>query len=110
MKKFNINCDFGGQMAPFAVYIGSPESTHHPLHFQAEWISKHRGGSIPSDIMQALSELNALAIKNNVELSELFVYALGIIPVDNDEQKDNIETEEQALDSENNDNNSNDNE
>jgi hypothetical protein len=39
MKKFTINCDFGGQMSPFAIYIGKPEGAHHPLHFQADWLS-----------------------------------------------------------------------
>jgi Domain of unknown function (DUF2610) len=77
MKKFVINCDFGGQLSPFSVYIGKPEQGHHPLHFQADWLSKQRGGTVPPDIMNALSKLKDLADKNNVELEELCVYALG---------------------------------
>lgn len=77
MKKFTINCDFGGQMAPFAIYIGIPKSGHHPLHFQADWLSKARGGMIPGEVMEAVTQLQELAIKNNVSLEELCVYALG---------------------------------
>jgi len=77
MKKFTINCDFGGQMAPFAIYIGEPEPGHHPLHFQADWLSKQRGGTIPEEVMDAISKLKELADKNNVSLEELCVYSLG---------------------------------
>ncbi len=77
MKKFTINCDFGGQMAPFSIYIGTPESGHHPLHFQADWLSKQRGGMIPGEVMEAVAQLQELANKNGVSLEELCVYALG---------------------------------
>ncbi|GAB4162507.1 MAG: DUF2610 domain-containing protein [Rickettsiaceae bacterium] len=76
-KKFTINCDFGGQMSPFAIYIGKPEKGHHPLHFQADWLSKARGGMIPGEVMEAVSQLQELAEKNGVSLEELCVYALG---------------------------------
>src|SRR5436309_15014 len=77
MKKFTINCDFGGQLSPFTIFIGKPEHAHHPLHFQADWLSKQRGGMIPPDVMEAVSQLQELAEKNGVSLEELCVYALG---------------------------------
>ena len=77
MKKFTINCDFGGQMSPFAIYIGKPEKGHHPLYFQADWLSKARGGMIPGEVMEAVTQLQELAEKNGVSLEELCVYALG---------------------------------
>lgn len=77
MKKFTINCDFGGQLAPFTIYIGKPEPGHHALHFQADWLSKQRGGMIPGEVMEAVTQLQELAIKNGVSLEELCVYALG---------------------------------
>lgn len=77
MKKFTINCDFGGQMAPFPIYIGEAEAGHHPLHFQNDWLSKERGGSIPSDVMESVAKLRDLAKKNNVSFEELCVYAIG---------------------------------
>jgi len=77
MKKFTINCDFGGQMSPFTIFIGKPEHSHHPLHFQSDWLSKNRGGMIPGDVMDAVSQLQELAEKNGVSLEELCVYALG---------------------------------
>lgn len=77
MKKFTINCDFGGQMSPFTIFIGKPEHAHHPLHFQADWLTKQRGGMIPADVMDAVAQLNELSKKNNVSLEELCVYALA---------------------------------
>ena len=71
MKKFTINCDFGGQIAPFAIYIGQPEPGHHPLHFQADWLSKNRGGTIPPAVMDAISKLKDLAEKNNVSFTTI---------------------------------------
>ncbi len=76
MKKFTVPCDFGGVKAPFTIYIGEPEPQHHPLHFQAEWLSKNRGGTIPGDIMESISKLYELSKKNNVSFEELCVYAL----------------------------------
>lgn len=95
MKKFTINCDFGGQMSPFTIFIGKPEKGHHPLHFQADWLSKARGGMIPGEVMEAVTQLQELAEKNGVSLEELCVYAL-----DSDEQQAELEstaTEEAAV-------------
>lgn len=88
MKKFTINCDFGGQIAPFAIYIGQPESGHHPLHFQADWLSKNRGGTIPPAVMDAISKLKDLAEKNAVSFEELCVYALGAAQQEGEESSD----------------------
>ena len=76
VKKFTIPCDFGGVSAPFSIYIGNPEPQHHPLHFQAEWLTKNRGGNIPSDVMDSVAKLFELSKKNNVSFEELCVYAL----------------------------------
>lgn len=95
MKKFTINCDFGGQISPFTIFIGKPEKGHHPLHFQADWLSKARGGMIPGEVMEAVTQLQELAEKNGVSLEELCVYALG-----SDEQQAELEsaaTEEAAV-------------
>ena len=64
-------------MSPFAIYIGKPEQGHHPLHFQADWLSKARGGMIPGEVMEAVTQLQELVEKNGVSLEELCVYALG---------------------------------
>ena len=88
MKKFTINCDFGGQMAPFTIYVGQPEPGHHPLHFQGEWLSKERGGTIPAQVMDAISKLKDLAEKNKVSFEELCVYALGAAQQDGAEEAD----------------------
>ena len=93
MKKFTINCDFGGQLSPFAIYIGQPEQGHHPLHFQADWLSKQRGGTVPADVMDAISKLKDLADKNNVSLEELCVYALGSTDDKDSPQEEEITNE-----------------
>lgn len=85
MKKFTVNCDFGGQISPFTIYLGDPEPEHHPLHFQAEWLSKTRGGTIPPQVMEAVSTLKTLADKNKVSFEELCVYALGAAEQEEDE-------------------------
>jgi hypothetical protein len=77
MKKFTVPCNFNGVKAPFTIYIGDPEPRHHPLHFQAEWLSKERGGTIPPEVMDSIAKLKELADKNNVSFEELCVYALG---------------------------------
>ena len=77
VKKFSVPCNFGGAKSPFTIYIGDPKTENHPLQFQAEWLSKNRGGSIPSEVMDSIAKLYALAKKNNVNFEELCVYALS---------------------------------
>lgn len=97
MKKFFVNCDFNGQKAPFSIYIGVPEGSHHPLHFQADWLGKNRGGSIPPDVMDAISQLKNLAEKNRVSLEDLCVYALGAAQ-QGDEPEEEQEFDEDDID------------
>jgi hypothetical protein len=85
VKKFTVPCDFGGVSSPFTIYIGNPEPNHHPLHFQAEWLSKHRGGTIPGDVMDSIAKLYELSKKNNVSFEDLCVYALSDSNDNNDE-------------------------
>ena len=78
MKKFTVPCDFGGQKAPFDVYIGNPKQGNHPLQNQANWLSKERGGTIPQEVMESFQKLLDLADKNNVSFEDLCVYALNV--------------------------------
>lgn len=100
MKKFTVNCDFNGSSSPFTIYVGDPEREHHPLHFQSEWLGKTRGGAIPGEVMEALSNIQSLAIKNNVSFEELCVYALGSLEEEEDsaaeEDDADVEGEEEA--------------
>lgn len=93
MKKFTVPCDFGGQKAPFTIYIGDPEANHHPLHFQSNWLSKERGGTIPGEVMDSIGKLKDLAAQNNVSFEELCVYALGAAQDENGDEnhKENAE-------------------
>ncbi|XVN42232.1 MAG: DUF2610 domain-containing protein [Candidatus Rickettsia vulgarisii] len=105
MKKFSVNCDFNGQVAPFTIYIGQPEPGHHPLHFQAWFVSEQRGGTIPAEVMDAVAKLQELAKKNKVLLEELCVYALGSAQEEDENASQNTASEEtdsdlDAMDSE----------
>jgi len=103
MKKFSIKADFGGQESDFVVYVGKPQQGHHPLQFQAKWLSDERGGTIPSAVMDAVDQIYKLAEKNGVSAEDLCVYALGTAQEaqttnkdeeDNDENKEEIKTEQ----------------
>lgn len=89
MKKFSINCQFGGQTAPFTVYIGAPKDKNHPLQFQADWLAKERGGNIPQEVMNSLSKLMELAAKNNVPFEDLCAYALEAAQTPGQQQVEN---------------------
>jgi len=83
MKRFSVPCDFGGKRSPFHVYIGDPNPKNHPLHFQADWLSKERGGSIPPEVMDSFDKLHKIAIEQGVSFEELCVYALGAAAEEN---------------------------
>jgi hypothetical protein len=83
MKRFSVPCDFGGKRSPFHVYIGEPNPKNHPLHFQADWLSKERGGTIPSEVMESFEKLHKISIEQGVSFEELCVYALGAASEEN---------------------------
>ena len=99
MRKFSINCDFGGQLAPFDIFIGQPEQGHHPLHFQADWLQKQRGGTILPEVMDAIAKLQTLAQENGVPLEDLCVYALGSAQDEAAPTESQSSTEEAAVNS-----------
>ena len=104
MKKFTVPCNFNGVQAPFTIYIGSPEDSHHPLHFQADWLSKERGGTIPQEVMDSIQKLKDLADKNHVSFEDLCVYALGAAQQEQGQQEGGAEDMEIPADEENTDN------
>lgn len=94
MKKFTINCNFQGQMAPIAIYIGQPEETHHPIHFQADWLSKERGGTVPPEVMDSIAKLQEIAKTNDVLLEDLCVYSLGYALTENQQETEKTDEDE----------------
>ncbi len=76
VRRFTVNCDFGGQQSPFDVYIGLPRTGNHPLHHQSDWLSKERGGVIPTSVMDSFSNLLKLSEENGVVFEDLCAYAL----------------------------------
>jgi hypothetical protein len=93
MKKFKIPCNFGGKSTPVTFYIGNAEKDHHPIHFQAEWLSKERGGTVSPEIMKSLEELKQLSEKNGVPFEELCSYALESIQASESLEKKKEEIE-----------------
>ena len=100
MKKFTVPCDFGGQKAPFTIYIGDPEPKHHPLHFQSSWLSKERGGTIPAEVMDSIAKLKDIADQNNVSFEDLCVYALGAAQQEGETEELDAAPEDQEDESE----------
>ncbi len=95
VKKFNIFCAFGGAVSNFTIYVGRPERNHHPLHFQSNWVSKERQGSIPQDIMDSMAKLKDISEKNNIPFEELCEYAIQASMSNNQNQEQTEETTEE---------------
>jgi hypothetical protein len=76
LKKFTILCDFAGAKAPFNIYVGEPRPDKHPLQHQASWLSRERGGNVPSDVMDSLQKLLNIAKEEDVSFEELCVHEL----------------------------------
>ena len=87
MKRFTIPCDFGGQKAPFQIYVGEPRDDKHPLQNQAHWLSTERGGNIPQEVMDSFQKLHDISKENNVPFEDLCVYALGTAAEEKKEEK-----------------------
>jgi hypothetical protein len=85
-------------MSPFTICIGKPEGKHHPLHFQADWLTKERNGTIPPEVMDAITKLQELAKKDGIPLEDLCVYALGT--EEEKKEMEKIYQEEDETDSE----------
>ena len=76
VKQFTIPCSFNGETAPVTFYIGHPESGHHPINFQMNWLSSAKGGVVPQDLVDTLKNLQDLAYENGADFEELCYYAL----------------------------------
>ena len=99
MKKFTIPCDFNGVKAPFNIYVGEVGPGIHPLQFQADWLSRERGGTIPAEVMDSFQKLADIAKENNVSFEELCVYALGTVSNNNTNSTDSQNNSSDAPDS-----------
>jgi hypothetical protein len=91
MKKFTVQTGNG----PLDLYIGNPENEHHPVQFQAKWLSDERGISIPPEVMSSLEKLKKLADENGVPFEELCGYALEAAAVQNQVADSAIQQQEQ---------------
>ncbi|QKX01923.1 DUF2610 domain-containing protein [Wolbachia endosymbiont of Cruorifilaria tuberocauda] len=78
IKKFTVQCNFRGQISPFTIYIGNPKSDTHPIYYQDSWLTKERGGNIPSKVKEGLQKLYKLSKENGIPFSELCAYAITV--------------------------------
>ena len=76
VKQFTIPCSFNGETAPVTFYIGHPESGHHPINFQMNWLSSAKGGVVPQNLGDTLKNLQDLAYENGADFEEMCYYAL----------------------------------
>ncbi len=87
MKRFTVPCDFKGKRSPFHVYIGAPKDENHPLQFQADWLAKERGGTIPQEVMDSFAKLHQIAKEQKLDFEELCAYALGAAGKEDEQKK-----------------------
>ena len=78
MKKFDVSCSFGGQIAKFTFYIGEPKDENHPLQNQNAWLSRNRGGTASEKVMQILSNIHSIAKRNRLSFEKTFEYAIEL--------------------------------
>ena len=97
MKKFTIPCYAGGKQSSITVFIGNSDPQHNPIHFQAEFLAKERGITIPAEIMESLEKLKNISQSNGVPFVQLCEYAfkaLADIPSNNpSENKASVDTQ-----------------
>ena len=77
MKVFAVPVVVKGQKQRVSFAVGNPDSTHHPLHFQMEYLSKN-GGELSPNFADGFSNLHALAVKYKISLDLLCYYATRI--------------------------------
>jgi|GEM_PF-7073254 len=74
---FAVPVVVNGQKQRVSFAVGNPDPTHHPLHFQMEYLSKN-GGELTSNFADAFSNLHAIAVKYNIALDLLCYYVTRI--------------------------------
>lgn len=79
VKVLSVPCTFqGGAQSSVNFYIGDPkpDPKQSPIHNQLNWLSSTRGGTPPEAIINSLTTLQEIAIRNNIPLGELCEYAI----------------------------------
>ena len=75
MRSFTVLCLFGDKRSPFTLWLSDPAADAHPLEQQAAWLWRERGGLIPEDLMNAVANMQSLALEANVPFEEYLEYA-----------------------------------
>lgn len=86
MMKITVNCSFNSVNTDVDLFVGNPESSHHPIEHQRNWLRKERGGELPDKVIDSLAKLKEIAEKNNVSFEKLCEYAFQAAAIE--EQQD----------------------
>ena len=76
VKRFSYLCDFAGTKHPVTFYIGDAAKGSNPIGFQSVWLSKNKGGVVPKDLMESLSNLKEIADTQKVSFEDLCEYVI----------------------------------
>ena len=77
MKQFQIPTILNGNKTTFIFGVGNPDQTHHPLHFQLDYLQKI-GGEINDEFKNAVSKVHKISIEYIIPLDALFYYVCRI--------------------------------
>jgi hypothetical protein len=76
VKKFSYLCDFSGKKHPVTFYIGDSAKGTNPIGFQSVWLGKNKGGMVPQNLMESLSDLKEIAETQKVSFESLCDYVI----------------------------------
>lgn len=95
VKKFTYPCLFGSEKHPVTFYVGNAAEGAHPIGFQAQWLSKERGCTVPEELMDALKKLKDLSDEQKVPFEDLCDYVIAELQGSVGEKKEEIMDETQ---------------
>jgi len=73
VRKFNIDCNAGGQKVSLDFYVGDHNDNSHPINIQMKFFSQN-GLTIPENVVQSLANLHQIAKKNAIPFEEMLDY------------------------------------
>jgi hypothetical protein len=71
MTPITVMANFNGEEQPVTVYVGEPTPDRHPLHYQAAWLTEVRGGKIEQNALDALEQLQRMALEEGELLEDV---------------------------------------
>lgn len=79
MKRYTVNCDFGGVIHPLDLYLTNVPWPKDPLEDQARWLLEERGGKIPEDVREWVRTQHKLAHEKQILFTDQMVAAVAAL-------------------------------